>query len=214
MSDNTREVALVGFEIAAQLLFPGAGGTMANFARACGNIAISRAQKILIDEIKKGNIDKLSDKDKEKLIPVGYQFYTAVMTGSSERNLRILAKLMSGMVDNTDINPDKYSIISHAIRDLSGHDLVILSCYARYVRENISDKVKHINEFIDNEAARIDEYFKDKNNIRSSKAILSSRGWIIPENDIWDVGNSYQPSKLVDNIIDLDILSTIKETPR
>ncbi len=159
---------------------------------------LRQAQEIFLKEISSGDVEALSDHEKQYLIPIGYKFYEAARTGTAKRNLRILAKIISGMIKKKEIEEGIYGRIEGSIRNLSYNELVVLSIMLKVYKKHLlslgNQKIgieKYIATLADSFTKELkNDFFSQRNKknkdyekyleFNSILAVLSSYGWISP----------------------------------
>jgi hypothetical protein len=126
-------VAAVGFGI-ADAFMPGAG-----VARSLVEIYQAKQkqelEKILIEEVSKGNLPDLSDERLESLIPMAFRLAQAKKQGEYEEVLRILAAFIRGELEQEIPNPSNFASMARRVEGLSPTDLKVMSLIEAFIRD-------------------------------------------------------------------------------
>ena len=210
MSDY-RDIAFLGFRAIVTALFPSGGSLLADAIKTFADYSVERARKTLMEEIRAGDIEKLSEAQKRDLVPIGYRYYEAARSGCARRNLKILAQIISGMINSEKLDPQVFSLISSRIEYLSINELIVLSCYIDYIKNKDEIGAEKKDEYIKNLSLERGIYPNNEYSIRSSLSVLASYGWVVMDNNLFDIGGSYSPTNLVLELVNLDINSILKE---
>jgi hypothetical protein len=128
-SPKKAEAAKLTIDIASAALgifLPGAGalGSIANFAI---DKYIHRPTKILIEELKSGNIDALTDEKAATFIPMAYKFFEAAKEGEYEHNLRVLAELLKNEMQMDAPDVSAFARMSRRIEGLTLNELKVIA---------------------------------------------------------------------------------------
>jgi len=110
----------------AGVFIPGAGalGPIANFAN---EKFIKRPERILIEELKKGKIEILSEEKAATFIPMAYRFFEAAKEGEYEHNLRILAEYIKNELKLETPEPSEVTRMARRIEGLSRNELKVIA---------------------------------------------------------------------------------------
>jgi hypothetical protein len=105
---------------------PGAGalGPIANFAL---EKLIRRPERILIEELKKANIDILSEEKAAAFIPMAYRFFEAAKEGEYEHNLKILAEYIKNELRMETPEPSDVARMATRIEGLTRNELKVIA---------------------------------------------------------------------------------------
>ena len=63
---------------------------------------VEQPKKLLLDELRKGNVQNLSAEQLAPLLPMTYKFLEAAKEGEYERNLRVLAAFLRGELEQEE----------------------------------------------------------------------------------------------------------------
>jgi hypothetical protein len=110
----------------AGLLVPGAGlaGDVLDLAR---EVYQRKAEKLLLEELRKGNVQDLSQGQLVPLIPMAYKFFEAAKEGEYERNLRILAAFLRGELEQRSPDASNFARMVRRVEGLSLTDLKVMA---------------------------------------------------------------------------------------
>src|SRR2546425_8185219 len=99
----------------------------ASFAAAVYPLVYERfiegPQRILLDALRRGNVQNLSAKQLVPFIPMGYKFFEAGKEGEYERNLRILAAFLAGELKQDTPDASNFARMVRRVENLSLTDL-------------------------------------------------------------------------------------------
>jgi len=110
----------------AGIFLPGAGalGPTANFII---EKLIKRPERLLIEELRKGNIDVLTDEKKAAFVPMAYRFFEAAKEGEYEHNLRVLAEFLKSELELDNPNPSGFARMARRIEGISQNELKVIA---------------------------------------------------------------------------------------
>jgi hypothetical protein len=110
----------------AGVFLPGAGviGPIANFAI---EKYIRRPEKILIDELKGGNLGVLTNEQVGAFIPMAYRFFEAAKEGEYEHNLRILAEFLKNELKADAPDEPSFARMARRIEGLTRDQLKVVA---------------------------------------------------------------------------------------
>jgi len=110
----------------AGIFLPGASvlGPIASFAIEKW---INRPEKILIEELKRGNIEILTDEKAATFIPMAYRFFEAAKEGEYEHNLRLLAEFLKSELEIEEHNPSSFARMARRVEGLSLDELKVIA---------------------------------------------------------------------------------------
>jgi hypothetical protein len=110
----------------AGIFFPGAGalGSIASFAIEKW---VKGPEKLLVDEVKKGNLAILSDEKAATFIPMAYRFFEAAKEGEYEHNLRLLAEFLKNELQTDEPDPSSFARMSRRVEGLSLNELKVIA---------------------------------------------------------------------------------------
>lgn len=104
---------------------------LAAFAATVLPFAIDRLAKrpteLLLEELRKGNVQNLSEEQLTAFIPMDYKFLEAAKEGECERNLRILAAYLVGELKQDVPDPSRFSRMVRRVEGLSSTDLQVIA---------------------------------------------------------------------------------------
>ena len=109
----------------AGIFFPGAGllGPIADFAI---ERYVRRPERILIEKLKEGNIEILSDEKAAAFIPMAYKYFEAAKEGEYEHNLKILAELLMNEMHLDVPDVSNFARISRRIEGITYTELKVI----------------------------------------------------------------------------------------
>jgi len=98
----------------AGTVFPGAGaiGPMLNFAIEKW---IKGPEKLLLAELKSGNVEILNDEKAATFIPMAYRFFEAAKEGEYEHNLKLLAEFIKNELHLDTPDPSGFARMARRI---------------------------------------------------------------------------------------------------
>ena len=135
----------------AGIFIPGAGalGSIANFAI---EKLIRRPEKLLIEELRRGNIGILSDERAATFIPMAYRYFEAAKQGEYEHNLRLLAEFLKSELQMPEPNPSSFARMATRIEGLSWGELKVIALIdaslAKATQSNTSVFVQSSRPFV------------------------------------------------------------------
>ena len=88
---------------------------------------VERPKKILLNELKLGNVDILSDDKLAQFLPMGYKYFEAAKEGEYEHNLRILATFITNELKQEVPEAPKFSRMARRIEGLSKTELKVIA---------------------------------------------------------------------------------------
>jgi hypothetical protein len=86
-----------------------------------------KLQKILVEEVSKGNLRDLSDERLKSLIPMAHRLAEACKQGECEHNLRILSAFIRGEFEQDIPDPSNFGRMARRVEGLSTTDLKVLA---------------------------------------------------------------------------------------
>ena len=86
-----------------------------------------KAEKLLLEELRKGNVQDLSQGQLVPLIPMAYKFFEAAKEGEYERNLRILAAFLRGELEQRSPDASNFARMVRRVEGLSLTDLKVMA---------------------------------------------------------------------------------------
>jgi hypothetical protein len=124
-SDVAKLIVGIGSNVAG-IFIPGAGlaSTLMNFAT---DKYIKRPEKLLLEELRKGNIKVLNDDKAATFIPMAYKFFEAAKEGEYEHNLQILAEFLKNELNQDEPDPSSFSRMARRIEGLSRKEIALIS---------------------------------------------------------------------------------------
>lgn len=110
----------------AGIFFPGAGalGPIASFAIERW---VKRPEKLLLEELKKGNLEILSDEKAATFIPMAYRFFEAAKEGEYEHNLKLLAEFLKSELQKEEPEPSSFARMARRVEGLSLNELKVIA---------------------------------------------------------------------------------------
>jgi hypothetical protein len=85
--------------------------------------SVIRPQRLILEELRKGNVQNLSHEQLAAFIPMGYKFFEAARQGEYEHNLSILAAYLTGELKQDVPDPANFSRMVRRVEGLSSTDL-------------------------------------------------------------------------------------------
>ena len=162
-TEGSVEVAKLttGICIAITSVFlPGVGllGPIAEFAI---NKFVKRPEAILVDELKRGNLEILDVENAAAFIPMAYKFFEAAKEGEYEHNLKLLAQLLVNKLRASVPDVSSFARMSRRIEGLTLRDLrvialidAILEAKSGTLKGAYGDPVSRIFPFVGGEPAK------------------------------------------------------------
>jgi hypothetical protein len=103
----------------------------AGIARTVIALAIERCvhqpQKLLLEELRKGNVRNLSNAQLTAFVPMGYKFFEAAKEGEYQHNLSILAAYLTDELKQDVPEPASFSRMVRRVEGLSKTDLKVIA---------------------------------------------------------------------------------------
>ncbi|MCL2469119.1 MAG: hypothetical protein FWF24_02670 [Alphaproteobacteria bacterium] len=165
MSDIVKSAGNIGIAATIDLLSTGAPvATMQTTAQEALSIwrgkKAKQARDILLDEITDGNFSNVSDDDK---ISILHRYLQAAMNGEARINLRILAKLIRGLLNNESLQPALYASefnrYAKILEGLSHEELQILAALYKFkLQEDAESQMTGIQQGVSDHMADNDPY--------------------------------------------------------
>jgi len=149
---------------------------------------VERPKKILLEELKSGNVDVLSDAQFAQFIPMGYKYFEAAKEGEYEHNLKILAAFIKNELKQDVPDAPNFSRMARRIEGLSKTELKVIAL----INSSLSTVIKVSNEsptefnrpYVSAHSLANDQSNKDKLDhfqIQESLTELASRGLLTPD---------------------------------
>jgi hypothetical protein len=183
----------------AGIFLPGAGviGPIANYAI---ERFIKGPEKILIEELKRGNFEILDDERAAAFVPMAYKFFEAAKEGEYEHNLRILAELLT--MEMKAFNPDAsaFARLSRRVEGLTRIDLTIIAMIETYYLSKNQDSAatteqKPVPPWVSAEIlgdSQVNSNNFEHRTIQESLSDLAARGLLTADGSIrWDKSEEY-----------------------
>lgn len=103
---------------AASIWFPGAAfaGLMLELLQ---ERYVKKYQELLLEELRKGKVQDLSDEQLVQLVPMAYKFFEAAKEGEYERNLRILAAFLRGELEQDSPDASNFARMARRVEGLA-----------------------------------------------------------------------------------------------
>jgi hypothetical protein len=110
----------------AGIILPGASlfGTLFNFAV---DKYVRVPEALLLQELKKGNLEILDDEKAATFIPMAYKFFEAAKEGEYEHNLQILAEFLVNELKQEEPDPSAFKRMARRIEGLSKKELKVIA---------------------------------------------------------------------------------------
>jgi hypothetical protein len=226
-TEGSVEVARLtaGICIAITSVFlPGVGllGPLAEFAI---NKFVKRPEKLLIDELKKGNLEILDMENAAAFIPMAYKFFEAAKEGEYEHNLKLLAEILVNKLRAKILDVPSFARMSRRVEGLTMRDLrvialidTVLEAESGTLTSADGDPAPYLISSLSLAGSQLNRAGFDMPNIQESLADLSARGFLIAEGaSRWDKGEEYYyPSssfrELIENAKN-SLVDSISECP-
>lgn len=93
---------------------------------------VHRPTKLLVEELRAGGIELLSDEKQQSFIPMAFRFFEAARQGEYEHNLRILGAYLASELNEAVPDPGDFSRTARRIEALSKIDLKVLALVQAY----------------------------------------------------------------------------------
>ena len=124
-TNGASEVAKLAIGVAASLL-PGAGvvAPIANFAI---ERRVNAARNFVIEELSRGNIKILTDKQIDALMPMGHKLSEAAKAGEYKHNLRLLAEILKNELQKDEPDPCGFARMANRISGLSLDEMKVIA---------------------------------------------------------------------------------------
>ena len=127
--EGAADVAKLATGVAAAvagIFFPlsGALGPIAAFAI---DKFVKRPEKILIDEMRRGNFDALSEENAAAFVPMAYRFFEAAKEGEYEHVLRVLAELLKNEMQSEAPDASAFARMSRRVQGLTRDELKVIA---------------------------------------------------------------------------------------
>jgi hypothetical protein len=103
------------------------GGVFAPIAAFVIEKLVNRAQNLLIEELKRGNVGSLTDDKVVALIPMAYRFFEAAKEGEYEHNLRLLAEFIKCELQMDEPDPSSFKRMARRLEGLSPNELKVIA---------------------------------------------------------------------------------------
>lgn len=151
---------------------------------------VERPRKILLEELKKGNIQDLSAEQVAPLCPMTYKFLEAAKEGECEHNLRILAAYLVGELKQkaADDPAARFSRMVRRVEGLSDIDLKVMSLIdisdSTTVRTSTDEGTERTRPFVGANFLKNSQHNKwglTRTDIQESIQDLAGRGFLIPD---------------------------------
>lgn len=151
---------------------------------------VNRPKHILLEELKKGNIQDLSAEQFAPLCPMTYKFLEAAKEGEHERNLRILAAYLVGELKQKtgDEAAAKFSRMVRCVEGLSDIDLKVMALIdiwlSTIVKPPTDEDTGRARAFVSSTGLKDSLHNKwglTRANIQDSIQDLAGRGFLIPD---------------------------------
>ena len=180
------------------VFLPGAGllGPVAEFAI---NKFMKRPEKILVEELKKGNLEILDEENAAAFIPMAYKFFEAAKEGEYEHNLKLLAEISINKLRDRVPDVPSFARMARRIEGLTIKDLHIIALIDAVFTSKSGtltnldgDPAPYLLSAQSLEANRLNRTGFDVLSIQECLAELSARGLLIAEGaSRWDKGGEY-----------------------
>jgi hypothetical protein len=110
----------------AGIFLPGAGaiGPIASFAI---EKLIKRPERLLIAELRSGNLGVLTDEKTAAFVPMAYRFFEAAKEGEYEHNLKLLAEFIKNELHLDTPDPSGFARMARRIEGLSQRELKVIA---------------------------------------------------------------------------------------
>jgi hypothetical protein len=139
---------------------------------------MEKSHEILIEVIRSGNLDVLSDEQYEAFIPMAYKFYRAAQEGESVSILTRYAKIIRSELQENQ-KPDQFLRFSRMIEGLSDRDLYLLDYYVNTTNKYLLNEGNDFNVPREVEEASLQNITDSKEEFQSISEILAGRGLLV-----------------------------------
>jgi hypothetical protein len=89
--------------------------------------------RILLEQLRKGNVPNLSDKQLVPFVPMGFKFFEAAKEGEYEHNLRILAAFLRGELEQDIPDASNFARMVRRVENLSLTDLKVMAMVSAHL---------------------------------------------------------------------------------
>jgi hypothetical protein len=143
---------------------------------------VRRGEELLAEELRKGNIECLSDEQVWQFVPMAYKFLEAAKEGEHERILRILAALLTSQLHQEIPDAPSFSRMTRRIESLSLTDLRVVVLISTSLSTRLADATER--PFVS--ASQLQGSPENKHGlhryvIQESLTDLTGRGLLIPD---------------------------------
>jgi hypothetical protein len=87
---------------------------------------LDQARDILLEELSSGRIDPLQAAQQDDAIAIIYRYMLAVRDGAARRNLRLLARVVSGLGQRDRLFADDFNKYAEALSRLSRDEILVI----------------------------------------------------------------------------------------
>jgi hypothetical protein len=185
-SDVAKLMVSIGSNVAG-IFIPGAGlaSTLMIFAT---DKYIKRPEKLLLEELRKGNIEVLNDVKAATFIPMAYKFFEAAKEGEYEHNLQILAEFLKNELNQDEPDPSGFSRMARRIEGLSRKELKVIALISSS-NSTITRASNDAPDQMERPFASVNQLAHDPNNrdhldrffLQEALTELASRGLLIAD---------------------------------
>ena len=107
-------------------------GTATSLIREYLNRKAEIGRDILLDQLRKEEIDELHAASEEESIAIIYRYGMAVRDGAARRNLRLLARVIAGLARRDQLFADVFNKYAEMLARLSRDEILVIGTLHRY----------------------------------------------------------------------------------
>jgi hypothetical protein len=140
--ENAGDIAKLTTGIAAvfaSVWFPITTGIALTVITLASERFLRRPQMLLLEELRKGNVQNLSNAQLTAFVPMGYKFFEAAKEGEYEHNLSILAAYLTGELKQDVPEPASFSRMVRRVEGLSKTDLKVIALIDAFLSQATLD---------------------------------------------------------------------------
>lgn len=151
------------------------------------NKRTNEAFEILLEETRTGVFPLRTPDDISSVLGMMLRYQRAAIEGSAKINLRIIASIFKGILENDFIYPDKFQSMANRIADLTIEELRIIALVYKY-RNAVQEEIERVGTSYSQDCDRVgkdvfgEEYDQPKK-ILAYCASASRTGFIIQQYD-------------------------------
>jgi hypothetical protein len=143
---------------------------------------VERPKRLLLGELRKGNVQNLSNEQLVPFVPMAYKFFEAAKEGEYEHNLRILAAFLRGELEQEIPDEANFARMVRRVEGLSLTDLRVMTMIDAFVSANT--KPDNARPFVSATPLGNPTYNKhslSKVEIQEALVDLAARGFLVTD---------------------------------